>query len=145
MDLLSSGNKEAIKQGFKSIADTLYRHPIVIKVRTTTVANKFGEGHTPSYTPISVLARVEYSKASGERYINVKDSPKGKDFEEGLKVFIWKETLDALLIAHRPINPEVDRVEVDGQEYEIRMFTPDNFFSTIGPLIYTLDLSQKGA
>lgn len=142
MDLLSPSALTAIKAGFQNVADTLYKTPIVIQIRNATTAKKFGEGYTTTYTPISINARVEASKASGERYINVDNTPKGKDFSEGTRVFIWREALDEkLTLAGLTVNPETDRVEVEGVTYEIRMFAPSDRFANIGPLLYEMDLT----
>lgn len=141
-DLLSDQAKQAIRDGFKCVADTFYHTPITVDLRLGTVKKPFGEGYTTTYSPINTVCRMETSKASGERYINVKDSPKGKDFQDGYKVFLWKESFDVLL-AGRTVNPETDRVIIDGKQYEIRMFDISARFSNIGPLQYEMDLTQR--
>ena len=141
-DLLSPILKQRIRDNFKSVADTFHHTPITINLRSSTTKKPFGEGYVVNYTHVNVLCRMETSKASGERYINVKDSPKGKDYQDGYKVFIWKDTLDTAL-AGRVVNPETDRVIVDGVEFEIRMFDVSNRFSSIGPLMYEMDVTKK--
>lgn len=143
MDLLSAQAKLNIKDAFKSVADTFYQTPVILRLRTGNTQKKFGEGSVPTYANVAFLGRVESSKASGERYINVDDAAYGKQFSPGDRVYAWKDTLDTML-AGREINPETDRLEIEGKTYEFRMFTTENRFSNIGPMLYAFDTTDKG-
>ena len=141
-DLLNSAQKAAVKAAFLNVKDTLYKTPITLMIRASTTKKGFGEGYSPTFTPIPMLCRWEYSKASGERYINVDETPKGKDLGEGIRAYLWKDDMDAALAAASvaAFNPEVDRVEYNGVLYEVRMFNPSNAFADIGPMTYEMDL-----
>lgn len=141
-DLLTASQKADIKSAFLNVKDTLYRTPIKLMIRAATTSKGFGEGYATQFNPIPMLCRWEYSKASGERYINVDETPKGKDLGEGIRAFIWKEDMDAALTAAgvSAFNPEKDRVEYQGVLFEVRMFNTSNAFADIGPMTYEMDL-----
>lgn len=134
--LLSDATLQKIKAALKETMSTFAQKQIHIVKRTPTTA-RFGEAVVSTDVPYPIMCLYEPSRGLNARYNTTENSQKGTEAHDGWRIYLWKDDVTALGI---DINPEADKVRVDGKDYQIRMFTPSAQFSTLGDLLYEFEV-----
>lgn len=142
MNLLTPEDLEAIKAALKDVVDTFFKQPLIIRHRTakTTVAH-FGESAKHVEVDIQLIGLSEFTRADGGKYTTVQEDPTGQQETDGWRFYFWKEDVDALV----HVNPEQDKVIMNGKEYIIKFWAPSAWFSDLGELFYELEISRDTA
>lgn len=139
-DLLSDDDLAAVKSAMQDLVDTFMKMEIVLMSRST-VLGAYGESASFTPKPYTLKVMGEYTKGRGERYRNVEEDPTGEQVRDGYRFYLWKEAVDAIVT----IDPETDKVLVNGHEYIIFFWGPSAQFSSLGYLFYEMEVSLDTA
>lgn len=141
-NLLSADDLAAIKAALKDVVDTFFKQPIIIRHRTNkTTVVQFGERAKHVDQDFPLIGLSEFTRAEGGKYHTVQEDPTGQQQVDGWRFYFWKEDVDALLT----VNPEMDKVVMNGKEYIIKFWAPSAWFSDLGELFYELEISKDSA
>lgn len=142
MNLLTAEDLAAIKAALKDVVDTFFKQPLTIRHRTArTEVAKFGELAKHVNQDFNLIGLSEFTRAEGGKYHTVQEDPTGQQEVDGWRFYFWKEDVDALLT----VNPEQDKVIMNGKEYIIKFWAPSAWFSDLGELFYELEISKDTA
>lgn len=136
--LLSAEDLVAIKSALFDVQDTFFKKSLTIHHRTVS-QKRFGEGVQETYVPFTVHGLSEFTRADAGKYSTVDVSPTGMEQNDGWRFYLWKDEVDALLT----VNPEADKVELDGKRYDISFWAPSALFSDLGELLYELEIKYN--
>lgn len=139
--LLSQQDLIAIKSALQSVVATFFTKELIIRHRTNVGTAQFGEKSKATPQDFVVKGLYEFTKSDGGKYHTLKDGPTGQTTEDGWRFYLWKDEVDALVT----VNPQVDKVVLDGHEYIIRFWSPSALFSDLGDLLYELEIAYDTA
>lgn len=137
--LLSAAILARIKSALANVFATFAREPIVLKKRTVGFNTAdFGEKTTATFVPYNLEALYQYTTAHDGKYDIVQRTDKGAEEHDGFRLYLWREDMEATgLLA---IDPEVDHVVFMGKEYVIDFAAPSAQFSSLGYLMWEVEV-----
>lgn len=142
MQLLDAETLAVVKESIKDVVDTFFKLPVKININAKT-AGRYGEGavhNAGSPVQRDFLAMASYGVGMDGRYVTVHFSDMGNRLEDGWRIFLWKDAVDASGIV---VNPEKDTITILGKEYAMKMWAPSALFSDLGFFFYECEIKAK--
>jgi len=139
--LLSPDDLAAIKSALMDLRDTFFKRPFTL-VHRSTALGPYGESAVHDSTSnFDFVGLTEFTRAKGEKYHTVDEDPTGEQQRDGWRFYIWKDDVDAVVV----VDPETDKVLLDGVEYIIKFWAESALFSDLGYVFYEMEISKDTA
>ena len=145
--LLSPSALTAINAALQTVVDTFFKQTITLNSRTT-ILDPYGESNITTTVTRQFDVLCDFSVGKSGRYQDVEKSPMGQRDVDSFHLFFWAADV---LNSGITINKETDTVTIAGMpdvadgEFEIRMFSPDAQFSSLGYLLFDMELKRYGS